>query len=199
MRTLFTLLIVLTLSSVTPAQEYKNFVTGTFAVLSQQGDASEVNNFFFQFQPGFGKQLNPGWAVGTNLRFSFSQNTFEQPNIRTGTRNLLWGIDFWARRNLNPDNQLIVFLEPSIFFRSSRSSLLQGNGDWQPSESAQTFAGLGTSVGLSYQLTPRFRFLTRFGGLFLERRFDNNGNNGSTAINFSVGTRNMNFGAEYLW
>jgi hypothetical protein len=134
------------------------------------------------------------------LRFSFSQNTFEQPNIRTGTRNLLGGIDFWARRNLNPDNPTDRF-SGALPFSSGLPGrvLLQGNGDWQPSESAQTFAGLGTSVGLSYQLTPRFRFLTRFGGLFLERRFDNNGNNGSTAINFSVGTRNMNFGAEYLW
>jgi hypothetical protein len=91
MRTLFTLLIVLTLSSVTPAQEYKNFVTGTFAVLSQQGDASEVNNFFFQFQPGFGKQ--PQSWVGRWNKFAL----FLQPkHLRAakypdGHSQLAWG------------------------------------------------------------------------------------------------------------
>ncbi|MTB50936.1 hypothetical protein [Lewinella sp. W8] len=199
MRILFTLLITFTLTTFSLAQEYDTFISGDFSAFLRGEDDTDSKNSFFQFRPGIGKQLNPSWAVGATLNLTHSQTVFDGISTQVGSRRFQWGFGVWARRSLNPDNQFVVFLEPTVFFGSSRLSNLQSNGDWEADENAQTQAGVGSSLGLFYHVSPRFRLLTRLGGLSVERFFENGPINASTSLNLNFGIRSVSFGAEYLW
>lgn len=190
----------MSLSCPSCAQDYNNFITGDFALFIQSDDGDEFKNSFFGFSPGYGQQLTPGWAVGGNLSLVFDQSTFEGFNLMSGSRRIQGGLRFWARRSLNPDNKLIVFFEPALEVGIASLSEFRDNGDWEREGNAQISAGLDASVGLLYYLSPRFRLVSRLGGIDFSRRFPNGGGaRASTNFGLNFGLRSVSFGGEYLW
>ncbi|MEM7572857.1 MAG: hypothetical protein AAF433_08150 [Bacteroidota bacterium] len=175
---------------------------------------SDNGNSSLAIAPAFLRQISPRWLVGGRLRYArgaterISTLVIPQPPGTTIigqelTFNNL-GIGLIARFLVNPDDRLLIFLQPELSYAYGKTEILPITSPGNASEFFDREVSIGFSPGAKYQLDRRWRVTVGFGfwGYRLQDskvdrdgEFENIRNSWSANLNMS----SLRFGIEYLF
>jgi len=213
-------------------------IVGTIIISNPSVD--DIKTTSYSFSPTMGRRISEHLSVGLRLRYAYTSVSTESTSMlqfipsgppvvsRNNRIERSYGAGIFARYSFNPQNKLQFYVEPMISYAKSTSDFTGIISDRLTVEDIDNnSASLSAGVGLMYNVSDRFRLITRLGGLSYEtgsidtrtrtRIADTNQDifTGSTgtmlftednmssrnfstfATNFSIA--NIQFGAEYLF
>ena len=167
---------------------------------------ADLKDTYFNITPYIGKELSTRWLLGIQMVYAmerykaFDVEVFGQSNTVDIRRNdNQYGLGLFGRYLINPDNKFIAFIQPHLNFSYVTGEDFQ---DETQTGGQNTYSfNLGTSGGVFYEISERFRLMTKIGVLgFMaghwqdtESDEEKNFSSFATTLNFS----NFSLGFEY--
>jgi len=169
--------------NVSISNPYFTGLTASFRKL-RLSNGNSTNNY--SFSPSIGKFLNEHFAIGLNVGYRFSDISFFGGNDLKQLNTSVF-----MRYIINPENKLQAYLQPSLQYLRSKDE--SNNG-----ENITNAYAASVNFGITYDITDRFRFLTRLADM----SYMHNSSIQSPIINNSIYSldidfSNIQFGAEY--
>jgi hypothetical protein len=200
------------------APNYNKFIGGYLSIAAGKG-ASPTYYFYDSFllsgvdngysvylSPIIGKQLNSKTMFGLNPFVAISKGTRPSNTQKITSKIQEYGLGFFSRHKIKEFGKFNFFLEPNINFRVGH--YVRNNSILTDSyETTYKQLEMKVSPVLSYNLSPRFRFLSRLGGIrYHYQKSDDKDNQlfllnqeNQSYFNLDFGIRSITFGAEFLF
>ncbi|MDA8693102.1 autotransporter outer membrane beta-barrel domain-containing protein [Saprospiraceae bacterium] len=160
-------------------------LTASFQRLSVDGGGSQNN---YSFRPSIGRYLNENIALGLTVGYSFTDFGFG------GVSDLKqFSAGAFMRYIINPENKLQAYLQPSLEYRrfDALSTTVIANQVIITETDSNAYSA-AVDFGLTYDITDRFRLLTRLAGMSYV-----NNSSSSSIFSLDIDFSNIRFGAEY--
>lgn len=147
---------------------YSNSIPNVIPYFS--GRLGDSKNTAFSISPYAGKIMSPSWLLGLQFDFRTETNkytsaiSFPQPDTADikQTSNL-FGIGVFGRYSINPENRLVLYLQPYLRYQN-----VLGN-DYRDSDLTQKsniyYIDIGIGTGLLYNITELLNATVRVGSL----------------------------------
>ncbi len=169
--------------------------------------SQDSRNTYFSFSPYVGKELSANWILGLQLQYTMSRyrsddvidflgqlDTFDYAQNENA-----YTIGLFGRYMFNPESRFVFFLQP--YANYSFVDEVQWNDDVITDELDSYAISLGTSGGVLYNISERWRLTSRIGllGFTTGKWTDPESDESNTFSSFgaSLSLSSLNLGFEY--
>lgn len=169
---------------------------------------SDIHNTYFSFTPYVGKEMSANWILGLQLQYTMSRYTAygvstdflgQQDTFDVKQNENAYTIGLFGRYMFNPAHKFVFFLQP--YTNYSFVDEVQWSDDVITDGLDSYAIGLGTSVGVLYNISDRWRLTSRIGllGFTTGKWKDTETDESNTFNSFgaSLSLSSLNLGFEY--
>ncbi len=169
---------------------------------------SDIRNTYFSFTPYVGKELNANWILGLQLQYTMSRYTSngvstdflgQLDTFDVAQNENAYTIGLFGRYMFNPASKFVFFLQPYANYSLADEQYLS---DDVVTDGLDSYAfGIGTSGGVLYNISDRWRLTSRIGllGFTTGKWTDTETEESKTFSSFgaSLSLSSLNLGFEY--
>lgn len=170
--------------------------TGFGGIFSSSSD--DIKNTTFRVSPYLGRQMNNHWMAGIDLHYQTRQYRVtdvitipQQSTVDYKRNSKQYAIGLLARYSFIPDGRFDFFLQP--YGQLSVARVENFVDEILDDEQKANYINLGSDIGLSYNISDRWRAILRMGGL---RYITGQGENANTGEEQDFSTFGLNMSLE---
>ncbi len=179
---------------------------GQVHIISSNRD--DIRNTYFSFSPYAGRELSANWILGLQLQYTMSRykasdvlNDFlgQVDTLDYAQNENAYTIGLFGRYMFNPASKFVFFLQPYVNYSFVDKQYFK---DDVMTDGLDSYAiGIGTSGGVLYNISDRWRLTSRIGllGFSTGKWTDTDSDESNTFSSFgaSLSLSSLNLGFEY--